>query len=450
MKPNPDADLVAHTLLGDSRAAEALFGSYRAVALAVADNLVGDRFAAEDVVQEASMRAFTRLSQLTDPGAFGAWYAAIIRSVGLDHLRARQRQRTKAERIAFEPQATSMGSDEHYAPVSRQHLQQCLRQLSPSLSEVLRLRFGHDMSVPAIAEALNKPTGTIKRRLHDAIQHMRRQTMTVFDAAAARAVAEEAGRQIAALPKSIRRDVIAVAVGGDLARGDHIDNYSALLVFPLFANRASLSIYRTEAYTAVYEIFDTLCQPYRGYCEAPPVHQFLPFDELHLPTTAERLDPPRVPQPMWHSIYLFDLIDHHFMVYGDDYVRTLYRPDQRYMVMRAASQTLDLVRSRTTSHPAGFPMVAHWQAIKMIRLLQMLFTPGNPTIAWQATEDNYARYVPDFPMKGFGAKTLAAERTIRCYPGKVWKQPSKTHVGQCITFCEQGCEVLLKAWKRQA
>jgi RNA polymerase sigma factor (sigma-70 family) len=80
-------ELAAAALAGDPSAFAALVEHNRARVLAVAERLVGD--AAEDLVQEAFLRAYVGLSQLSDPARFGAWLCGIAVNLGKMRLRRR-------------------------------------------------------------------------------------------------------------------------------------------------------------------------------------------------------------------------------------------------------------------------------------------------------------------------------------------------------------------------
>ena len=266
--------------------------------------------------------------------------------------------------------------------------------------------------------------------------------MKTFDEAAAWDIVEAVQADLEALPQELKQDILSVAIGGDLVRGDFIPNNSNLLVFPVIANRTDLSIYDTAAYQAVREVVNRHCEPYLDCAECPGVWENLAFPEIELPTTAERFDPPTVPQPQWHSLFLFDLIDHHRVVFGRALFAALYRPDPKHFTLPSAARCLQLVRSGKTSHPAGFRTISHWQALKAIRLLQLHFAPGKPTIHRRQVLANYEQHVPDFGLKGFGKKLWEADLAAR-YPADR-REFTAAHAGKCGGFIEEAAAVLLQ------
>lgn len=90
MTPDPfEARLIARFQAGDARALETLFDRYADRALGLAVRLTETREDAEEVAQEAFLRAFRFARQFRGerPGGFGAWLFAIVRSVAADKRR---------------------------------------------------------------------------------------------------------------------------------------------------------------------------------------------------------------------------------------------------------------------------------------------------------------------------------------------------------------------------
>ncbi|CAN5776269.1 hypothetical protein BH20ACT14_BH20ACT14_10020 [soil metagenome] len=92
-----DDELVTAALAGDTAAFAALAERHRARVEAVVARMVPED--AEDLVQEALLRAYLGLSQLRDPARFGAWLCGI--AVNLAKMRLRRR--TLEGRAVAEP-----------------------------------------------------------------------------------------------------------------------------------------------------------------------------------------------------------------------------------------------------------------------------------------------------------------------------------------------------------
>src|SRR2546423_944324 len=82
-----DELLVGAALRGDRAAFASLVDRHRARTHALARRLLGDAAEAEDVVQEAVLRAYLALDDLREPARFGAWLCGIALNLGRMRLR---------------------------------------------------------------------------------------------------------------------------------------------------------------------------------------------------------------------------------------------------------------------------------------------------------------------------------------------------------------------------
>ena len=76
----PDADLVAQALRGDGDAFDVLVRRYYRVAFAVAVGVLVNRHDAEDVCQDAFVKALGRLEDCRDPSRFVQWLMMVVRN----------------------------------------------------------------------------------------------------------------------------------------------------------------------------------------------------------------------------------------------------------------------------------------------------------------------------------------------------------------------------------
>jgi RNA polymerase sigma-70 factor (ECF subfamily) len=122
--------------------------------------LVGGAPDAEDVVQEACVRALTFFDGFH--GTDGrAWLLAIVRNAAYDWLRKRRRQ-TDAE-AHVEPDA--LPSAERLRHVDRRMVQQGMERLPAEYREILVLREFEGLSYQQLAEVTGAPIGTVMSRL---------------------------------------------------------------------------------------------------------------------------------------------------------------------------------------------------------------------------------------------------------------------------------------------
>lgn len=138
---------------------EARLIDVRGAMLRLANLRISARQDAEDVVQEACLRAFRSLDTLSDPARFQAWMIQITRNQIRDFYRARYRRNMLLTQIR-------PGNCAH--PPCRTDVSDALDRLSQRDSAILSRFYLHDQSVADIALALGIPEGTVKSRLHAA------------------------------------------------------------------------------------------------------------------------------------------------------------------------------------------------------------------------------------------------------------------------------------------
>ncbi len=165
-----DEALARRTLAGDLGAFETLVERHQAVVYRVAARIVGND-EADDVVQDAFLRAFHRLSRFRGESPFRAWLLRIAHNAALDAL---GRRRASPLDEADEP-ADQQDSSPSRTPADglevrerRDRLAAKLRLMQPRHRAVLVLRDLEGFSYEEIAEITESPLGSVKGRLHRA------------------------------------------------------------------------------------------------------------------------------------------------------------------------------------------------------------------------------------------------------------------------------------------
>ncbi len=122
---------------------------------------------AEDVAQEALLRAYKGFERLRDRGRFRGWLVRISFRLALDRLRAVKRREHRdalwSEPAHLPPPVTA----EDFA-VSKQfqgHLERALEELPEKLRLVLLLSAMEGYTVEEIADMVGAPIGTVKSRI---------------------------------------------------------------------------------------------------------------------------------------------------------------------------------------------------------------------------------------------------------------------------------------------
>ena len=137
--------------------------------LRVAYLMTGDRSAAEDLVQEAFVRAAGRLAHLRNPDAFGHYLLKSVVNLARNHLRRRSVERAYLERRRADPGPNVVAGPDA-APVA---LRDALMALPERQRAAIVLRFWLDLPQERAAEVLQCPTGTFRSLVSRGMQSLR-------------------------------------------------------------------------------------------------------------------------------------------------------------------------------------------------------------------------------------------------------------------------------------
>lgn len=124
---------------------------------------------AEDIAQDALLRAWRRRSTLRDSERRNQWLATIVRNEAF-----RQHARVRPDPTESIEQREGAEDERVVATVERADLQAALRRLSLRDRRLLEMRYAEDLTQAAIAHRLGIPEGTVKVRLHRARDKLRR------------------------------------------------------------------------------------------------------------------------------------------------------------------------------------------------------------------------------------------------------------------------------------
>ncbi|MGA2528984.1 MAG: sigma-70 family RNA polymerase sigma factor [Acidimicrobiales bacterium] len=175
-----DESLLAGMALGDERAGLVFVRRYQARVFGLAFGMVADAGLAEDIAQEALMRAW-RHAPVYDPrrGAVSTWVLTIARNLTIDALRMRRAVPTDPDDLInlglvsheASPEAAAEGSD------AARSVREALAGLGPEQRRALVLAYFYGMTALEISEAESIPLGTAKTRIRAGLTKLR-NTMT--------------------------------------------------------------------------------------------------------------------------------------------------------------------------------------------------------------------------------------------------------------------------------
>jgi RNA polymerase sigma-70 factor, ECF subfamily len=168
-----DATLVERALDGDGTAFEGLVRRYTRPAFAVAVGIVKESADAEDVVQDAFVRALERLEDCRNPAKFGSWFLQIVRNRA--HSVRRYLGVRQAAPLDAIPLATDGRSPHAEAALSRLRadLAEAISDLTDVQQNVVILHDLEGWKHREIGEMLDLPEGTVRAHLHHARKALR-------------------------------------------------------------------------------------------------------------------------------------------------------------------------------------------------------------------------------------------------------------------------------------
>ncbi len=165
-----DEGLIERTRQGELAAFDVLVHRHRNVVYRTAARIVGPS-EAEDVTQDAFLRAYHRLDQYRGRAAFRTWLLQITHNAALNTLARARRRPAEADSASDHVP----DRDPVRQPVTRlerrerqQRLELKLGRLRPEYRSLLVLRDLEGLSYTEIADVLEMPLGTVKGRLHRA------------------------------------------------------------------------------------------------------------------------------------------------------------------------------------------------------------------------------------------------------------------------------------------
>ncbi|MFN0146082.1 MAG: RNA polymerase sigma factor [Dehalococcoidia bacterium] len=175
MHPENDDDRAVRAACGGDRQAFAmLVERYQAVAFRTAFLITHDPAAAEDVAQEAFIRAYGALDRFRAGEPFRPWLLRIVTNAALNAVRSRGRRQGVIARFSRlrpeDPPQPALLAEESEG---QRLLWRAMRELSEEDRVVLYLRWFLDLPEREIAAAIGKPPGTVKSRLHRAGARLR-------------------------------------------------------------------------------------------------------------------------------------------------------------------------------------------------------------------------------------------------------------------------------------
>jgi RNA polymerase sigma-70 factor (ECF subfamily) len=168
-----DEELMAQVRNGVGEMLGVLFERYQTPLFNFYLRLTGERSTSEDLVQEVFFRILKYRRSYRPETQFRAWIYQIARNARVDHLRRRKPEASWEPEMspAFEPIDTAEDTMQQSQETALLH--RALMQLPEEKREVLVLSRFQDLKYEEIAQLLGCELGTVKTRVHRALQELR-------------------------------------------------------------------------------------------------------------------------------------------------------------------------------------------------------------------------------------------------------------------------------------
>jgi len=171
------ATTLARACDGDDEAFRRLVETHSRALFRLAYRLTGNEQDAEDVVQDALIRAYRRLGSFESRAAFATWLYRIAANCAVDHLRSRQGRDARHEVLpeaADAPESPLPGPDRLAASAEiDRHVRAALADMSPLERTAFTLRHFEGRSINEICRTLGVGSSAAKHSVFRAVRKLR-------------------------------------------------------------------------------------------------------------------------------------------------------------------------------------------------------------------------------------------------------------------------------------
>jgi len=177
-----DAQLIHRVLHGDQEAFSPLVKKYQKGVHALAWRKIGDFHIAQEITQDAFLKAYRQLRTLKDHNAFGGWLYVIVARECLDYLRRNRipmesldtADSNEVDKVSYS-QYVAEKQEEEADETRREVVKELLKKLPESERTVMTLHYLGEMTIKAISEFLGVSQNTVKSRLSRARNRLRKE-----------------------------------------------------------------------------------------------------------------------------------------------------------------------------------------------------------------------------------------------------------------------------------
>lgn len=175
---------IKQVLIGDQNAFGEIVEVYRDKIYQLCYRMLGNAYEAEDMAQEAFIRAYVNIERFNVNRKFSTWLYRIATNLCIDRIRKKKPDYfldaevagTEGLTLYSQIASTEATPDEEVSKMELQSIiQQEILKLPEKYRSVIVLRYIDELSLNEISEILSLPLGTVKTRIHRGREALRKQ-----------------------------------------------------------------------------------------------------------------------------------------------------------------------------------------------------------------------------------------------------------------------------------
>lgn len=175
---------IKQVLKGDQNAFSEIVELYKDKVYQLAYRMLGNRHEAEDIAQEAFLRAYINIHSYNPNRKFSTWLYRIATNLSIDRIRKKKPDYYLDAEVAGTeglnmysqiPADTTLPEDELESMELQETIQNEILKLPEKYRSVIVLKYIEELSLKEISEILDLPVGTVKTRIHRGREALRNQ-----------------------------------------------------------------------------------------------------------------------------------------------------------------------------------------------------------------------------------------------------------------------------------
>jgi len=167
-----ESTLIRRSANGDAAAWEPLVCAHQEAVFRFAYLLLGDSDDAEDIAQEAFLRAWNHLSRFDTTRPIRPWLLSITSNLASNWRRSAGRYISALKRAIHNEPVPESIEEKSTQRMQATHLHEAIQTLNIADQQIIYLRYFLDLSVTETADALGIAQGTVKSRLSRALEKL--------------------------------------------------------------------------------------------------------------------------------------------------------------------------------------------------------------------------------------------------------------------------------------